>query len=253
MGKMGGSKHLKREVSPRFWPIHRKEFHWAVKPRPGAHPVEQCIPLTLVVREILGYARTRREAKQIVSQGKVKVDGKVRRDDHFPTGLMDVISIPEVGRHFRVLPSEKGLVLHPIDEAETEFKLCRIENKRTIKNGHVQLNLHDGGNILIQVGDPQNREEDVYRSLDTLKIKLKDQSVLEHVKLAKGTFAILTSGKNIGKSGRIITIEESGLKRRNSLVTIEDEGGERYQTILDYVFTVGDEKPQISLPRPEGD
>ncbi|MFQ6094979.1 MAG: 30S ribosomal protein S4e [Candidatus Bathyarchaeia archaeon] len=253
MAKMGGSRHLKREAAPRFWPIHRKEFHWAVKPRPGPHPVAYSIPLTLIIREILGYARTRREAKRIISQGKVMVDGKVRRDDVFPTGLMDVISIPEIGRHFRILPSRKGLVLHPIEEAEAEFKLCRIERKTTMKNGNIQLNLHDGGNILIQVGDPRNPEEDVYRTLDTLKIKLDDQSILEHMKLAEGMFAIFTSGKNIGKSGRIISIEESGLKRRNSLVTIEDEEGERYQTILGYVFVVGDEKPRISLPRLEGD
>jgi len=253
LGKMGGSRHLKREAAPGFWPIHRKEFHWAVKPSPGPHPIEQCIPLVLIVREILGYAKTRKEAKQIISQGKVMVDGKIRRDDLFPTGLMDVVSIPEIEKHFRILPSEKGLILHPISKSEAGFKLCRIENKTTVKNGHIQLNLHDGRNILIRVNDPRNPEEDVYRTFDTLKIKLEDQSILEHMKLAEGMFAIFTSGKNIGKSGRIVSIEETGRERRKSLVTIEDEKGERYQTILDYIFVVGNEKPHISLPSLEGD
>ena len=65
MGKKGGSLHLKREASPAFWPIHRKEFTWAVKPRPGPHSINRCIPLVLIVREILGLAKTRKEAKKI--------------------------------------------------------------------------------------------------------------------------------------------------------------------------------------------
>ncbi len=253
MGKMGRSRHLKREVSPKFWPIHRKEFHWAVKPRPGPHSVDQCIPLIIMVREMLGYAKTRKEAKQIISQGKIKVDGKVRRDDLFPAGLMDVISIPDARKNFRMLPSEKGSILHPIEEGEANFKLCRIENKNAMKNGHIQLNLHDGRNLLIRINDPQNPEEDTYHTLDTLKIKLEDRSILKHLGMAPGMFAVLIDGKNVGKFGRIISIDESGQERRRSLVMIEDENGEKYQTILDYVFVIGDEKPHLSLPKLEGD
>jgi len=253
LGKMGGNRHLKREMAPKFWPIHRKEFRWAVKPRSGPHPIDQCIPLIIVAREALGYAETRKEAKQIISQGKIKVDGKVRRDDLFPTGLMDVISIPDAKKNFRMLPSEKGLILHPVEEHEADFKLCRIENKTTVKNGHMQLNLHDGRNLSIHVNDPQHPEEDTYHTLDTLKINLKDQMNHEHFKMAEGTFVMLIEGKNAGKFGKIVSMDESGRERRRSLVTIEDEKGEKYQTILDYVFVIGDEKPRISLPKMGGD
>ena len=129
MGKKGGPKGLKRKPAPRFWPIQRKEFLWVVKPSAGPHSLENSLPLAVILRDILGVARTRKEAKTIVAQGKVHVDGKVRRRDNFPVGLMDVISIPEVNTTFRVVPSYKGLVLHPIDKEETSFKLCRIEDK----------------------------------------------------------------------------------------------------------------------------
>lgn len=252
MGRMGGSRHLKREMAPEFWPIHRKEFHWTAKPMAGPHPINQCIPLIVVIREMLGYAKTRKEAKQIISQGKTVVDGVVRRGERFPAGLMDVISIPDARKHFRVLPSEKGLALHPIDASEAEFKICRIENKNTVKNGHVQLNLHDGRNLLIRVNNPQNPEEDTYDTLDILKVRLEDQLILEHLKTAEGMLALIIEGENIGKYGRILSINESGLKRRKSLVTVEDENGDKYQTIMDYVFVIGDSKPRISLPRLEG-
>jgi small subunit ribosomal protein S4e len=253
MGKKGGSLHLKREASPAFWPIHRKEFTWAVRPRPGPHPTSRCIPLVLIVREILGLAKTRKEARKIISQGQILVDGRVRRDDRYPAGLMDVVSIPEIGANYRILPSEKGLRLYPIDEKEAKFKLCRIENKTTVRGGHLQLNLHDGRNLTIRVEDPTNPEEDTYQTLDTLVISLPDQEVLEHLRMEKGMSAILIDGKNIGKHGVISSIEkQTGRKRRRLLVNIEDEGGRVYQSILDYAFVVGDEKPRIQLPPEEG-
>ena len=253
MGKKGGSLHLKREVSPPFWPIHRKEFTWTVKPRPGPHPINRCIPLVLIVREILGLAKTRKEARKIISQGKIKVDGRVRRDDRFPAGLMDVVSIPDLKANYRILPSKKGLGLYPIDEKEAGFKLCRIENKTTVRGGHVQLNLHDGRNILIRVEDPAKAEEDKYRTLDTLMISVPDQEIIEHLRMEEGMLAILIDGKNIGKHGVISSIEEQpGRKRRRLLVNIEDEDGKIYQSILDYAFVIGDKTSRISLPTTEG-
>lgn len=249
MGKKGGSTVLKRKPAPRVWPIHRKEYVWVVKPTPGPHSLEECLPLVIILREILGIAKTRKEAKLIVSQGKVYVDGKVRHDDKFPVGLMDVVSLPEAGKHFRVLPSHKGFILHPITKEETSFKLCRIENKTTLKNGHVQMNLHDGSNVLVKVADPKNPQEDVYSTFDTVQLSLPDRQVIGHIKMKEKDFALITGGKNMGKYGRIIAIEEAkGKKRKDAIVTIEDEKGTRYQTILDFVFAIGEEKPLISLP-----
>ncbi len=251
--RKGGGGHLKREVAPSFWPVHKKEAVWSVKPMPGPHAIHRCIPLGIIVRDVLGLADTRREAKKIVSQGKIFVDGRPRRDDRFPVGLMDVVSIPEVKKSYRVVPSEKGLTLHPIAEDEASFKICRIENKRTVKNGHIEVNLHDGRNFLIRVEDPSNPREDIYRTLDTLRISIPDQEVLEHFRVEKGMFASLVDGANIGKFGAISSItEERGQKRRKWLVTIEDREGRSYQTILDYVFVIGDETPRISLPNLEG-
>lgn len=249
MGKKGGKKHLKRKPAPKIWPIHRKEFVWTVKPRPGPHPTSSCILPALVTRDMLGFAKTRKEAKAIISQGKIMVDGKVQRDERFPAGLMDIISIPDMEKAYRILPSKKGLTLHPIEKDEAEFKLCRIENKTVINGGHVQLNLHDGRTVLIQVKDPKNPEEDVYHTLDTLKVSVPDQEIVGNIKFAEGASAIIVGGKNAGRHGKIVAIEERpGQKRRNLLVTIEDINGKRFQTILNFVFVIGDAEPGISLP-----
>jgi len=249
LGKKGGKRHLKRKPAPKSWPIHRKEFVWAPRPIPGPHPISNCIPLTLLVREILGFAKTRKEAKIIVSQGKLRVDGRIRREERFPAGLMDLIHIPEIKATYRILPSRKGLMLHPTAENEVDFKLCRIENKTNVKGGHVQLNLHDGTNLLFRTEDSKIPEGETYETLNTLKIGVPNQEILEYIKLVNGAYALITGGKNAGQHGKIVAIEEKpGQKRRDLLVTIEDKKGGQCQTILDYIFVVGSAAPEISLP-----
>jgi small subunit ribosomal protein S4e len=249
MGKKGGSTGLKRKPAPEFWPIHRKDATWVVKPSSGPHPLKNCLPLTIALRDILRFAQTRKEAKTIVSQEKVYVDGRIVRRDDFPVGLMDVVALPEVDKYFRVLPSYRGLMLSSIDREEAKFKLCRIENKRVVGAGHVQINLHDGSNILVKVADPKNPEEDMYETLDTLKISLPDRQVLEQIRLKENDFAVITGGKNVGKHGKIVGIEKAeGKKRRNALVTVQDEKGTRYQTILDFTIAVGETQPLLALP-----
>jgi small subunit ribosomal protein S4e len=248
LGKKGQSSGLKRKPAPRFWPIHRKEFAWVVKPTSGPHSLEKCMPLALVLRDTLGLAKTRKEAKTIVSQGRVCIDGNIRTKDDFPIGLMDVISIPDIGKNFCVLPSYKGLILKEITGEDAKFKLCRVEDKTVVNDGQVQLHLHDGSNIPIKIVDLKNPQEDVYDTLDTVKISLPEKQILEHIKMKEKDFAIITGGKNVGKWGKTVEIEKAeGKKRRNALVTIEDEKGSRYQTILNFVFAIGETHPLISL------
>lgn len=249
MGKKGGIRHLKRKPAPRVWSIERKQYTWIGKPSAGPHRMDQCITLTLVLRDLLGVAKTAKEAKTIVSQGKVYVDGKIRRDESYPAGLMDVLTFPDSNRSYRVLPSPKGLILHPLEKEEASFKLCRIENKNVVKNGHIQLDLHDGTNILVRVADPKKPIEDVYPVLDTLKIGLAERDIQGRIKLAKDVPVLAVGGKNVGKHGKIIEIEESkGQKRRDLLVTVEDNKGSRFQTTMNFVFAVGETSPSISLP-----
>ena len=248
MGKKGQSSGLKRKPAPRFWQIHRKEFTWVVKPTSGPHLLEKCMPLALMLRDTLRLADTRKEAKTIVSQGKVYVDGKTRTKDDFPIGLLDVISIPDIGKSFCVLPSYKGLILKEINGEEAKFKLCRIENKTVVKNGQVQLHLHDGSNILLKIADLKNPQEDVYDTLDTVKISLPEKQILEHIRLKEKDFIIITGGKNIGNWGKAVEIEKAeGKKRRNALVTVENEKGNRFQTTLNFVFAIGEAQPLITL------
>jgi small subunit ribosomal protein S4e len=244
LGRRGKTARLKRKPAPRLWPIHRKEYVWVAKPSSGPHSLDKCLTLTLVLRDILGMAQTRKEAQTIVNQGKVFVNGIVRRKDDFPVGLMDVVTMPDAYKFFRIMPYKKGLYLNPILKDEASFKLSRVEDKTIVNGGHIQYRLHDGSTMLVKVADPKNPHEDVYETFDVLKLSLPEKQALECVNVKEGNFAAITGGKNIGVQGKIVEIEKTeAKKRRNALVIVEDEKGNRYQTILNFVFSLGTPMP----------
>ncbi len=243
MAKRGAKKHLKRLPAPRHWPIKRKAAKFTTKPLPGPHPKEYCLTLAILLREVLGYAENMREVKAILNSRQVLVDGRIRREPRFPVGMMDVVEIRSAGDVFRLLPKRRGgFRLVRIDETEKGYKLCRIERKMMVPGGRLQLTLHDGRNILVPEGDTPEK----YRTLDTLKITVPGQEIQATYPLREGALAVVARGKNIGITGKVIEVNRR-FGTNASTVTLEDESGKRFETALDYVFVVGDERPEVSL------
>lgn len=239
MAIMGSRKHLKRFKAPKHWPIHPKENKWTIKPNAGPHSIEGSLPLLLIVRDILGVADNAREAKRIINNGEILVDGKIRKDYKYPVGFMDVIEIPKSKYVFRVLPDEKGrLIIHPIAKENADFKLCKIVDKTTIRGGKTQLNLHDGRNCLV---------EDEYKVGDVVILKVPDQEVSERIIFENGTIGLITGGKHIGEIGRIKQINITKSSMPNT-VEMETEDKKTFLTLKDYVFVIGKDEPAITLP-----
>ena len=248
MARMGGSRRLKALNTPGYWPILRKKHKWAVKPSPGPHPIEASLPLLIVVRDLLGLADTAREARKIISEGHVEVDGRVRKNYKYPVGFMDVVRVRITGDLYRVLPYPvKQIVLHPISEEEAGYKLLRVENKTIVKGGHVQLNLYDGRNVIIKVSDPTKPVEDIYKTLGTVKLSIPRQEILDYYSFETGNVAIIVGGRNIGRVGRIVSYRK-GIRKFRSVVTLEDVNGVQFQTSMEHIFVIGKDKPEISLP-----
>jgi len=218
---------LKRYVMP--WKLPVKPFHWVVSPRPGPHPKDSCLPLLIILRDILKVAETGREAKKLIKAGKVRVDGKERREAGYPAGLMDVIEIENLGC-YRVLPGEKGLEVVEIAKKDAGWKICRIRDKRNVKGGKIQLNLHDGRNILV--------DSQAYKPGDSVMIQIPEQKILKHYPLKVGQEALIFAGKNAGKQGKIKEIRERKSMLEKSTVILETPEG-RIETLKDYIIVIG--------------
>lgn len=244
MGSKGGLSHLKRLASPSFWPVHRKESAWVPKPNAGAHRSSVCLPLELIIRDELALGRNRREVGSILAEGKVRVDGRVRRERNHPAGLMDVVEFPDANLAYRVIPLEgKGLSVVKIAKDEAKFKLCKILRKSVATGGRTQYGTHDGRSLIVPKGEAETA---TYSTNDTLRISIPTQRVLNHIKFEKGNFALVIAGRNLGKGGKIVDLQP-GTATRPSMVTIEDSAGNKFETMLDYTFVVGTDKPTIKL------
>ena len=228
---------LKRLRAPIYWKIERKKFTWAVTPRAGPHPKNYCIPLLVLVRDILKFAETGKEAKRIIKRGDVFVDGKPRKDHKYPTGLFDVVSFPKINKHYRIIPFEKGLKIVEIDEGEANRKICRIKRKVKVKGGKIQLTFHDGKTLLTQ--------DNKFKPYDSVLIELPSLKILEHLPFSDGMIGIVVKGKVSGKIGKIEKIIKGGFNKKWE-VEMNIEGRKR-RVIRDYVFVVGRDNPLIKI------
>lgn len=229
-------KHLKRLAAPRSWAISRKKHKWVARPRPGPHGIGKSIPLQIVLRDMLRYCDSTREARRLVSSRLILVDGKPVRDLKRGMGLMDVLSLKQKKEHFRMLIDTKGrLQLVKVDAKQAKWKLARIEGKTTVKGGKVQINLLDGRNILL--------DKNTYKTGDVLKISIPSQKITDHYELTKGNIALLIGGKHVGELARLEKYEKSRNPRENEVVF--EEG---FSTSLHNVFVIGKKSPEIKIP-----
>ena len=229
------SKHLKRLAAPRRWTIPKKTHKWTVKPSPGPHSKEHGIPVMVVIRDYIKHCDTGPEARRIIGAGMIHVDGDRIRDYKRPLGFMDVLSIPETKENFRVLLDNRGKIrMIKISKSEAKWKLTRIENKVTIKGGKVQLNLHDGRNILLK--------KNKYKTGDVLKIELPFQKILAEYTFEKGNTAMVIDGKHAGQIAPIFDYEVTRSSQPN-IVHFKE-----FSTIKNNVFVIGHDKPEITIP-----
>jgi small subunit ribosomal protein S4e len=219
----------KRYAAPRFWPLEVKAKKYVATPLPGPHSKSACIPISIILRDMLKHAHTMKEAREILVRGVVRVNGSVRRERNFPVGLMDIVDID--GECYRVVSAKYGLKLIKADE--TGIRLAKIINKTSRGKNLVQLNLHDGTNMLVS--------KDEYKTNDVIVIDIEKKTIKQHIKFDKGCFAIVADGHNCGMFGKVHSID-----RKLNTVTLED-GDNKIIVPLRYIFIVGHQKPEITV------
>jgi small subunit ribosomal protein S4e len=244
MTKGGGKRHLKRYVVSKHVPISKKTAKYSVRPAPGPHAAYDCIPVAILLRDMFHFARNMSEVKRILYERNVVIDGRVKTNRKYPLGFMDVLSLPKMQQHYRMIYTvKKGLRAIPIDEKETTEKLCQIKNKTSIKDGLIQLNLHDGRNIVLS---KEETDTATYSTHDTVKISLPEQQIMEKYELKVGNYGFVTSGRWMGMHGTIEEISAHGTKKTKT-VTLSTPDGERLVTLYRYIFVVGNKTPSVTI------
>ena len=160
----------------------------------------------------------------------VLVDGKAVLEEKFPLGLMDVISLPKMGLHYRLVLLKGGFRAVEVKKEEAVFKLCKIIGKRLVKKGRIQLAFHDGRTQMIE------KEEDRFRVGDSVKLSIPKQSLAGFLKLEKNARCYVFHGRHSGEVGVLEEIRERpGSKASDAYLKA---GSKQVITRKDYLFVV---------------
>ncbi len=229
--------HLSRHEAPKGWRIKRKETKWIARPTPGPHPLNKSITINYLLKGLLHYANTTREAKVVLNNKNILINKVVRKDHRFPVGIFDVVELPKTKEYFRLFQDESlRFILHKISKEEAEIKPSRIINKTKLKKGRLQVNLSDSRNILV--------DNDKFKVGDTLILNLSANSIKSHVKMEKNAKIYLMEGKYTGKIAAIENITET--KNLNPAKIICKSDNKKFETLKKYAFVIGDE---ITTPK----
>eukprot|EP00294_Goniomonas_avonlea_P004078 CAMPEP_0114542050 /NCGR_PEP_ID=MMETSP0114-20121206/1634_1 /TAXON_ID=31324 /ORGANISM="Goniomonas sp, Strain m" /LENGTH=257 /DNA_ID=CAMNT_0001726333 /DNA_START=49 /DNA_END=822 /DNA_ORIENTATION=- len=240
----GPKKHMKRINAPKHWMLDKLGGIYAPKPSAGPHKQRECLPLNLLLRNRLKYALNNKESQTILMQRLIKIDGKVRTDNNYPTGFMDTISIEKTNQNFRLLFDVKGrFMLHRIKADESNIKLCKIRDVMIGKKGVPCLQTNDGRTI--RYADP------LIKANDTIKLNLTSGKVEEFYKFEIGNVAMVTGGHNVGRVGIVQARERH--HGGYDIVHVKDKTGATFATRINNVFIIGKgATPAISLPKAKG-
>jgi len=231
-------------ATPGHWMLDKLTGVWAPKPSSGPHKQRECLPLIVLLRNRLKYALNYKEAKTIMVQRLIKVDGKIKTDHTYPAGFMDVVTIDKTKEHFRLLYDTKGrFVVHKITPEEATYKLCRVKEVCKGPKGVNHVVTHDGRTV--RFPDPDTK------AFDTIRFDYKTGKILDFLKFEHGNVCMILGGNNIGRAGVLHHREKH--PGSFEIVHLKDKAGHSFATRLQNVMVIGKgDKPWISLPKGDG-
>ncbi|MAG18028.1 MAG: 30S ribosomal protein S4e [Candidatus Diapherotrites archaeon] len=238
MANRGETKSQKSLSAPKARYFMRKENVFTVQSKPGPHTKETSVPLAFVLKHLLEAVGNMREAKQIISDGKVKVNGSVRKNHRFPVGLFDVVAIDDSKKKYRAVFDKKGrIVMKEVDAKGKDFKISKIVNKRKVKGGKTWITTNDGFTIAI---DKEKVNVD-----DSIKVSLPEAKIEEIYPMEKGYTVFLTGGTHVGETNKVDSVDKGSLQKKKFVSLGDKETG--FQTVTRNVMVVGKSKPEVEV------
>ena len=232
MSRKGENKKTKTISMPKAVNTSRKETSWTVNTKAGPHTKETSVALGIVIRNYAAIVSTMKEAKKILNNGEVKVNGIVRKEHQFPIGLFDVISMVKQKLFYRMVFDTKGrLVLKAID-VDAKEKLSKVTGKVMTSKG-IQITTDDARTyfgIKANVGD-------------SLKVTLPEGKVVEVLEFKEGAAAYITKGAHSSEVAKISEIVQ-GTEKKEKLVKLVG-GKDSFETIAQNIHVVGKDKTEV--------
>ena len=183
--------HIKRKTMGKFWPVPRTGTKYMAVP---THEARNSLPLILVMRDLLGLVKSKKELKKVLNEKQVSINGKLIKETNYPLMLYDSLSLPLINKNYKIILDNKRFNVKEVSDAEAKTKTYRIMNKTRLAGKKTQVNLNGGRNII--TNDKLGTGEFVV--VDNLSNK-----ILKTIALNKDIEVIVVAGKHMGKIGKI--------------------------------------------------
>lgn len=221
---------------PIAWPIKRKNIQFVSKPNPGTYQLKYSTSVLILLRDVLKYARTSKEAKFIVSEKNILVNGREVSDIKFAVGMFDVIEIKKVDEKYTVLLDNFGKL--KLVKSKDDLVHLKLTSKTLLKGKKVQLNFMNGYNVLT--------DEKTAKGIaleDTIVYDFAKKKISSTLALKEGAIVYIFDGNFKGSFGTVKKfIEYNGLTR--NVVELEI-GKDVHTTAKDYCFVIGNKKEDL--------
>jgi small subunit ribosomal protein S4e len=202
--------HLKRKTIGKFWPVPKTGTKYLAVP---SHSKENSIPLIVVMRDLLGFVKIKKELKKLIHEKKIMVNGKIVKEINYPLGLFDCISIPSISKHYRIILNGKRFYVQEAKESELSKRIYKIIGKKILPKNKVQINLSNGKNLL---------SNEKVKTGEFIVLDNKNK-ILKVIEIKKDSEVIAFKGKHIGIGGKIKEIIQEG---ENKIALIKTKEGE---------------------------
>jgi small subunit ribosomal protein S4e len=183
--------HQTRQEATTRLPMERKGKKYVA--RASSH-LETSVPVVVAVRDILNLAKTKSEVKKMINQKILKINGRNVISQNESIKLFNVF---EAGKTYilKLSPTRKFFLEEAKDGKE---RLCKVIGKTLLSGNKIQLNLHDGTNIL---------SDNKIKINDSLYLDFSGK-IKKHISLEKGNEVFIISGRYEGQSGKISDIQD---------------------------------------------
>ncbi|NMI77061.1 hypothetical protein GLT92_01415 [Nanohaloarchaea archaeon] len=209
--------HQKRLSAPKHYPIERKQKKYVSNIK-GSRDSATAIPAGLLLRDVLEYAETEKEAKKIIRDGQVLRNGDRLGDVQEGVGVLDLIEIPETEEKFRAVKKQDRLEFVPV---ESDNHVAKIVDKTSQEDRNV-YRLHNGENY---------STKDEFETGSTLV--LNDGA--EEVALEEDSKALVIKGRHAGEE---VTVHKLNRRGMNPDTAVVSEGENQYETQLSNLVAV---------------
>ncbi len=191
--------HQTRAETSKKLPIARKGTKYVAR---QSSDLDSSVSVLFAVRDMLKIAKTAKEVKEMIKNKSLKLNNREVKDERQSLRLFNIL---HADKNYILKLNQTGKFY--LEPTKSDERPCKVIGKTILSKGRVQLNLHDGSNVL---------SKDKVKINDTLYLD-KNNKLVKHISFEKGSKIFVTHGKYMGNTGKIDSLE-------NNFVLVSLEG-----------------------------